>query len=90
MTKKLLAAFCGHPCWQWVLRVYRQRPLYTVLKGSPEGFNPAFYTAGTTFDVSSRQVFNKLVELSAVLLRLFLVWLKKWMFLKMDLSTPSI
>jgi dipeptide transport system substrate-binding protein len=31
-------------------------------EGSPEGFNPSLYTAGTTFDASSRQVFNKLVE----------------------------
>jgi dipeptide transport system substrate-binding protein len=31
-------------------------------EGSPEGFNPALYTAGTTFDVSSRQIFNRLVE----------------------------
>ncbi len=31
-------------------------------EGSPEGFNPALYTAGTTFDASSRQVFNRLVE----------------------------
>ena len=31
-------------------------------EGSPEGFNPALYTAGTTFDASSRQVFNRLAE----------------------------
>ena len=31
-------------------------------EGSPEGFDPALFTAGTTFDASSRQVFNKLVE----------------------------
>ncbi|MEM7222866.1 MAG: ABC transporter substrate-binding protein [Pseudomonadota bacterium] len=31
-------------------------------EGSPEGFNPALYTAGTTFDASSRQLFNRLVE----------------------------
>ncbi len=31
-------------------------------EGSPEGFNPAFYTAGTTFDASSRPVYNRLVE----------------------------
>ena len=28
-------------------------------EGSPEGFNPAFYTAGTTFDVS-RQIYDRL------------------------------
>ena len=31
-------------------------------EGSPEGFNPSLYTAGTTFDASSRQVYNRLVE----------------------------
>jgi dipeptide transport system substrate-binding protein len=31
-------------------------------EGSPEGFDPALYTSGTTFDASSRQVYNKLVE----------------------------
>ena len=31
-------------------------------EGSPEGFTPALYTAGTTFDASSRQLFNRLVE----------------------------
>ncbi len=30
-------------------------------EGSPEGFNPSLYTAGTTFDASSRQVFDRLV-----------------------------
>jgi dipeptide transport system substrate-binding protein len=25
---------------------------------SPEGFNPQFYTAGTTFDASSRLIYN--------------------------------
>src|SRR5690349_11050378 len=31
-------------------------------EGSPEGFDPALYTAGTTFDASSRTVYNRLVE----------------------------
>ena len=31
-------------------------------EGSPEGFNPSLYTSGTTFDASSRTIFNKLVE----------------------------
>ncbi len=31
-------------------------------EGSPEGFNPSLYTSGTTFDASSRQLFNRLVE----------------------------
>ena len=31
-------------------------------EGSPEGFDPALYTAGTTFDASSRTAYNRLVE----------------------------
>ncbi|MBJ7536284.1 ABC transporter substrate-binding protein [Marinomonas transparens] len=31
-------------------------------EGSPEGFNPAFYTAGTTFDATSKNMFNRLME----------------------------
>ena len=31
-------------------------------EGSPEGFDPALYTAGTTFDASSKTVYNRLVE----------------------------
>ncbi|MDX1475171.1 MAG: ABC transporter substrate-binding protein, partial [Reinekea sp.] len=31
-------------------------------EASPEGFNPAFYTSGTSFDASSRPMFNRLVE----------------------------
>lgn len=31
-------------------------------EGSPEGFDPALYTAGTTFNASSRTVYNRLVE----------------------------
>ncbi|KQT82482.1 ABC transporter substrate-binding protein [Aurantimonas sp. Leaf443] len=31
-------------------------------EGSPEGFDPGLYTAGTTFDASSKTVYNRLVE----------------------------
>ena len=31
-------------------------------EGSPEGFDPGPYTAGTTFDASSRTIYNRLVE----------------------------
>ncbi|MEX2650591.1 MAG: ABC transporter substrate-binding protein [Alphaproteobacteria bacterium] len=31
-------------------------------EGSPEGFNPQLYTAGTTFDASSRAIYSRLVE----------------------------
>ncbi|MEI8632145.1 hypothetical protein P4S72_08755 [Vibrio sp. PP-XX7] len=31
-------------------------------EGSREGFNPEFYTSGTTLDASSKAMFNRLVE----------------------------
>jgi dipeptide transport system substrate-binding protein len=31
-------------------------------EGSPEGFNPQFYTAGTTFDASAETIYGRLVE----------------------------
>jgi dipeptide transport system substrate-binding protein len=31
-------------------------------EGSPEGFDPALYTTGTTMDASSQAVYNRLVE----------------------------
>ena len=31
-------------------------------EGSPEGFNPSLYTSGTTFDASSRNIYNRLAE----------------------------
>jgi dipeptide transport system substrate-binding protein len=31
-------------------------------EGSPEGFNPALYTAGTTFDASSVPIYDRLVQ----------------------------
>ncbi|MBX2883840.1 MAG: ABC transporter substrate-binding protein [Granulosicoccus sp.] len=41
---------------------FSQDTLVYCSEGSPEGFDPALYTAGTTFDASSRQIYNKLVE----------------------------
>ncbi len=31
-------------------------------EGSPEGFNPALYTSGTTFDATSKTIYSRLVE----------------------------
>lgn len=31
-------------------------------EGSPEGFNPQLYTSGTTFDATSKNIFNRLVQ----------------------------
>jgi len=62
MTKKLLAAFCGASMLAIGAASVQAKTLVYCSEGSPEGFNPAFYTSGTTFDASSRQIFNKLVE----------------------------
>ena len=31
-------------------------------EGSPEGFDPALFTSGTTFDASSHPIYNRLLE----------------------------
>ena len=31
-------------------------------EGSPEGFDPGLYTAGTTFDAAAHTVYNRLLE----------------------------
>jgi dipeptide transport system substrate-binding protein len=41
---------------------FAAKTLVFCSEGSPEGFNPQFYTAGTTFDASSRAVFDGLVK----------------------------
>jgi dipeptide transport system substrate-binding protein len=40
----------------------RAQTLVYCSEGSPEGFDPAPYTAGTTFDASSRPIYSRLVE----------------------------
>lgn len=42
--------------------VWAAKTLVFCSEGSPEGFNPQLYTAGTTFDASSQAVYNRLVE----------------------------
>jgi len=59
---KLFAAFCGASLLTMAAFGAQAKTLVYCSEGSPEGFNPAFYTAGTTFDATSRQIFNKLVE----------------------------
>ncbi len=39
-----------------------QQTLVYCSEGSPEGFDPALFTAGTTFDASSQAVYNRLAE----------------------------
>lgn len=62
-TKNLLAAFCGATLLMASMNAgAAPKTLVFCSEGSPEGFNPAFYTTGTTFDASSRQLYNKLSE----------------------------
>lgn len=49
-----LASMMGTAAWS--------KTLVYCSEGSPEGFDPGMYTAGTTFDASSRTVYNRLVE----------------------------
>ena len=39
-----------------------QQTLVYCSEGSPEGFDPALYTSGTTFDASGQTVYSRLVE----------------------------
>ncbi|PLX34706.1 MAG: ABC transporter substrate-binding protein [Hyphomicrobiales bacterium] len=41
---------------------FAAKTLVFCSEGSPSGFNPQLYTDGTTFDASSRQIYNGLVE----------------------------
>ena len=50
-----LAAFSMTPA-------FAAKTLVFCSEGSPEGFNAQLYTAGTTFDASSRAAYNRLVE----------------------------
>ncbi len=59
---KMLATFCGISLLAAGAVGVQAKTLIYCSEGSPEGFNPSLYTSGTTFDATSRQVFNKLVE----------------------------
>jgi len=61
-SKKLFAAVCCASLISWAAMTAQAKTLVYCSEGSPEGFNPAFYTAGTTFDASSRPLFNRLAE----------------------------
>ena len=66
---------CGHPPAKLVLGTlagatllafagasFAAKTLVYCSEGSPEGFNPQYYTTGTTFDAVSVPMFNRLVE----------------------------
>ncbi|MEZ5450624.1 MAG: ABC transporter substrate-binding protein [Thiolinea sp.] len=61
MKKRLLAtlvlgALCAFS------QAHAAKTLVYCSEGSPSGFNPQFYTDGTTFDAVSQALYNRLVE----------------------------
>ena len=62
MKRYLLASALGLGLALGIGAGAHAKTLVYCSEGSPEGFNPAFYTAGTTFDASSRAIYNRLVE----------------------------
>ncbi len=58
-------------------------------EGSPEGFDPALYTAGTTFDASSRPVYNRLVEFKPGTTEIEPGLAESWTFPTTAWNTPS-
>ncbi|MGB7285389.1 MAG: ABC transporter substrate-binding protein [Salaquimonas sp.] len=58
MKKIIIAAFAT----ALMATTVQAKTLVYCSEGSPEGFDPALYTAGTTFNASSRPVYNRLVE----------------------------
>ena len=61
-SKKLFAAICCASLISVAAMTAQAKTLVFCSEGSPEGFNPAFYTSGTTFDATSRAIFNGLVQ----------------------------
>src|SRR5881275_284513 len=53
----LIACLTALPSW-----VFAKGTLVYCSEGSPEGFQPQFFTTGTTFDAVSVPMFNRLVE----------------------------
>ena len=62
MNRQILLASIAGAAMLTAASASQAKTLVYCSEGSPEGFSPALYTAGTTFDASSRQVFNRLVE----------------------------
>ena len=62
MKSRLLGAVAAFAIVAGVSLSANAKTLVYCSEGSPEGFNPQLYTAGTTFDASSKPLFNRLVE----------------------------
>jgi len=63
-----LASFCCSlilsGCYDQQSSSVRDNVLVYCSEASPQSFNPQLVTSGTTFDASSRQIYNRLVEFS--------------------------
>jgi dipeptide transport system substrate-binding protein len=59
--KRYLAAGCAALAFA-AGSAWAQQTLVYCSEGSPEGFDPGLYTAGTTFDASARAVYSQLAE----------------------------
>lgn len=62
MRSILKAALLGAAATLALGAAAEAKTLVFCSEGSPEGFNPQLFTAGTTFDASSRSVYNRLIE----------------------------
>ncbi|MFN3499650.1 MAG: ABC transporter substrate-binding protein, partial [Pannonibacter indicus] len=62
MRKTLKAALLGATLIGVAATGAQAKTLVYCSEGSPEGFDPALYTSGTTFDASSKTVYNRLVQ----------------------------
>jgi dipeptide transport system substrate-binding protein len=62
MTSKLRIALLGAAMCAVLAGPAGAKTLVFCSEASPEGFNPQLYTAGTTFDASSRTIYSRLVE----------------------------
>ncbi|WP_110670112.1 ABC transporter substrate-binding protein [Salinicola halophilus] len=60
MKKTLLAA--GVAAAMMATTPVMAKTLVYCSEGSPEGFDPSLYTAGTTFDASSKPIYNRIVQ----------------------------
>jgi dipeptide transport system substrate-binding protein len=62
MNRRTLLAAASTAAFALAALSAQAKTLVYCSEGSPEGMNPQFYTAGTTFDATSRQIFNRLIE----------------------------
>jgi len=62
MTIRLVGAVFGVVAALGLASAAHAKTFVFCSEGSPEGFNPSLYTAGTTFDATSRNILNRLVE----------------------------